>query len=184
MLYTFILSISIPNCKSIAHFLGPKWGVFYIQKHANYDVRFQSRFLLFLGVVRKNKWHHWIPEEKLVQMPALPPVRIRRYRLHASIHGRHPLSPEAKLVMHCGSCCDALWVTADAAAGAWPGAATTNTDLKPSVSDLFGYYSLPGPRNYSNQTWANYYGFQTVCKCPFWALLVTLVTDSNQAWAN
>ena len=30
----------------------------------------------------------------------------------------------------------------------------------------------------------NYYGFQTVCKCPFWALLVTLVTDSNQTWAN
>ena len=29
-----------------------------------------------------------------------------------------------------------------------------------------------------------YYGFQTVCKCPFWALLVTLVTDSNQTWAN
>ena len=31
---------------------------------------------------------------------------------------------------------------------------------------------------------AVYYGFQTVCKCPFWALLVTLVTDSNQTWAN
>ena len=30
----------------------------------------------------------------------------------------------------------------------------------------------------------NYYEFQTVCKCPFWALLVTLVTDSNQTWAN
>ena len=29
-----------------------------------------------------------------------------------------------------------------------------------------------------------YYGFQTVCKCPFWALLVTLVTGSNQTWAN
>ena len=29
-----------------------------------------------------------------------------------------------------------------------------------------------------------YYGFQTVCKCPFWALLVTLVTDPNQTWAN
>ena len=29
-----------------------------------------------------------------------------------------------------------------------------------------------------------YYGFQTVCKCPFWALLVTLVTDANQTWAN
>ena len=29
-----------------------------------------------------------------------------------------------------------------------------------------------------------YYGFQTVCKCPFWSLLVTLVTDSNQTWAN
>ena len=29
-----------------------------------------------------------------------------------------------------------------------------------------------------------YYGFQTACKCPFWALLVTLVTDSNQTWAN
>ena len=56
-------------------------------------------------------------------MPALPPVPIRRYRLHASIHGHHPLSPEAKLVMHCGSCCDALWVTADDAAGARPGAA-------------------------------------------------------------
>ena len=90
-------------------------GCFYLQKHTNYDVRFQSRLLLFLGVVRKNKWHHWIPEEKLVQMPVLPPVPIRRYRLHASIHGRHPLSPEAKLVMHCGSCCDALWITADAA---------------------------------------------------------------------
>ena len=64
---------------------------------------FNRGFLLFLGVVCKNKWHHWIPEEKLVQMPALPPVPVRRYRLHASIHGRHPLSPEAKLVMHCGS---------------------------------------------------------------------------------
>ena len=116
MFNTFIMSISIPNCKSIAHFLSPKWGVFYLQKHTNYDVRFQSRFLLFLGVVRKNKWHHWIPEEKLVQLPALPPAPIRHYRLHASIHGRHPLSPEAKLGMHCGSCCDALWVTADAAA--------------------------------------------------------------------
>ena len=30
----------------------------------------------------------------------------------------------------------------------------------------------------------HYYGFQTVCKCPFGALLVTLVTDSNQTWAN
>ena len=29
-----------------------------------------------------------------------------------------------------------------------------------------------------------YYGFQTVCKCPFWAFLVTLVTDSYQTWAN
>ena len=29
-----------------------------------------------------------------------------------------------------------------------------------------------------------YYGFQTVCKCPFWALLVTSATDSNQTWAN
>ena len=131
------MSISIPNCKSIAHFLSPKWGVFYLQKHTNYDVGFQSRFLLFLGVVRKNKWHHWIPEEKLVQMPALPPVPIRRYRLHASIHGRHPLSPEAKLVMHCGSCCDALWVTADAAAGARPGAAATTMDFRPREAPFF-----------------------------------------------
>ena len=106
-------------------FLTSKMDCFYLQKHTNYDVRFQPRFLLFLGVVRKNKWHHWIPEEKLVQMPVLPPVPIRRYRLHASIHGRHPLSPEAKLVMHCGSCSDALWVTADAAAGARPGAPAT-----------------------------------------------------------
>ena len=30
----------------------------------------------------------------------------------------------------------------------------------------------------------NYYGFQTICKCPFWALLVTMVTDSNQTCAN
>ena len=29
-----------------------------------------------------------------------------------------------------------------------------------------------------------YYGFQTVCKCPFRALLVTSATDSNQTWAN
>ena len=29
-----------------------------------------------------------------------------------------------------------------------------------------------------------YYGFQTVCKCPFRALLVILATDSNQSWAN
>ena len=29
-----------------------------------------------------------------------------------------------------------------------------------------------------------YYGFQTVCKCPFRALLVTRATDSNQTWAN
>ena len=53
MLYTFIVSISIPNCKSIAHFLSPKWGVLYLQKHTNYDVRFQSRFLLFLGSYAK-----------------------------------------------------------------------------------------------------------------------------------
>ena len=30
----------------------------------------------------------------------------------------------------------------------------------------------------------DYYEFQTVCKCPFWALLVTLVTDSYQTWAT
>ena len=29
-----------------------------------------------------------------------------------------------------------------------------------------------------------YYGFQTVCKCPFRALLVTRATDSNQTLAN
>ena len=29
-----------------------------------------------------------------------------------------------------------------------------------------------------------YYGFQTVCKCPFRALLVTSATDSNRTWAN
>ena len=29
-----------------------------------------------------------------------------------------------------------------------------------------------------------YYGFQTVCKCPFRAVLVTSATDSNQTWAN
>ena len=29
-----------------------------------------------------------------------------------------------------------------------------------------------------------YYGFQTVCKCPFRTLLVTMATDSNQTWAN
>ena len=75
-------------------------------------------------------------------MPALPPVPIRRYLLHASIHGRHPLSPEAKLVMHCGSCCDALWVTADAAAGARPGAAATTMDLKPREAPFFGDYFL------------------------------------------
>ena len=32
--------------------------------------------------------------------------------------------------------------------------------------------------------WLTYYGFQTVCKCPFRALLVTSATDSNQTWAN
>ena len=26
------------------------------------------RFFGLLGVVRKNKWHQWIPEQKLVQM--------------------------------------------------------------------------------------------------------------------
>ena len=70
-------------------------------------------------------------------MPALPPVPIRRYRLHAPIHGRHPLSPEAKLVMHCGSCCDALWVTADAAAGARPGAPATTVAAKPLETLIF-----------------------------------------------
>ena len=140
MLYTFIVSISIPNCKSIAHFLSPKWGVFYLQKHTNYDVRFQSRFLLFLGVVRKNKWHHWIPEEKLVQMPALPPVPIRRYRLHASIHGRHPLSPEAKLVMHCGSCCDALWARLEF----WPFSGPFRVQkIIFSFRKIFSQYSVP-----------------------------------------
>ena len=97
---------------------------------------------LFLGVVRKNKWHHWIPEERLVQMPALPPVPIRRYRLHASIHGRHPLSPEAKLVMHCGSCCDALWVTADAAADARPGAPATRWYKRVSRSRIGASWHL------------------------------------------
>ena len=29
-----------------------------------------------------------------------------------------------------------------------------------------------------------YYGFQTVCKCPFRALIVISATDSNQTWAN
>ena len=33
-------------------------------------------------------------------------------------------------------------------------------------------------------TFDNYYGFQTVCKCPFCASLVTLVTDCNQTWRN
>ena len=142
MLYTFIVLISIPNCKSIAHFLSPKWGIFYLQKLTNYDVRFQSRFVLFLGVVRKNKWHHWISKEKLVQMLALPPVPIRRYRLHASIHGRHPLSPKAKLVMHCGSCCDALWVTADAAAGARPGDPATRWYKRVSRSRIGASWHL------------------------------------------
>ena len=32
-----------------------KMGCFYLQKHTNYDVRFQTRFLLFLGVVRKKQ---------------------------------------------------------------------------------------------------------------------------------
>ena len=30
----------------------------------------------------------------------------------------------------------------------------------------------------------DYYGFQTVCKCPFRALLVTRATDFNQTSAN
>ena len=38
--------------------------------------------------------------------------------------------------------------------------------------------------NLGHSAFYNYYGFQTVCKCPFWSLLVTLVTDSNQTWAN
>ena len=151
MLYTFIVSISIPNFKSIAHFEVQNGVFFYLQKHTNYDARFQSRFLLFLGVVRKNKWHHWIPEGKLIQMPALPPVPIRRYRLHASIHGRHPLSPEAKLVMHCGSCCDALWVTADAAAGARPGAATTRWYKRVSRSRMRILFSNHSRWGFFNQ---------------------------------
>ena len=39
---------------------------------------------------------------------------------------------------------------------------------------------LPRPAEFTHA----YYGFQTVCKCPFWSLLVTLVTDSNQTLVN
>ena len=54
MLYTFIVSISIPNCKSIAHFLS-KMECFYLQKHTNYDVRFQSRFFFVISRGRTQK---------------------------------------------------------------------------------------------------------------------------------
>ena len=54
---------------------------------------------------------------------------------------------------------------------------------QPTTTNIKKRSTLP---NSSHLPWnaTNYYGFQTVCKCPFWALLVTLVTDSNQTWAN
>ena len=103
MLYTFIVPISIPNCKSIAHFLSPKWAVFYLQKHTNYDVRFQTRFLLFLGVVRKNKWHHWIPEEKTG--PDAGATACANSALPPSGFNTRPPSSQSR-----GQACDALWV--------------------------------------------------------------------------
>ena len=142
MSYIFIVSISIPNCKSIAHFLSPKWGVFLSPKA--YQLWRQISIAVFV-ISRGRTQKQMAPLDswgKLVQMPALPPVPIRRYRLHASIHGRHPLSPEAKLVMHCGSCCDALWVTADAAAGARPGAAATRWYKRVSRSRIGASWHL------------------------------------------
>ena len=48
-------------------------------------------------------------------------------------------------MMHCGSCCDALWVTADAAAGARPGAATF--DLNYELQLLKSNYDTQSPVN-------------------------------------
>ena len=44
----------------------PKWSVFVSEIMPIYDV-FLMRFLELLGVVRRNKWHHYIPEPKLVK---------------------------------------------------------------------------------------------------------------------
>ena len=43
-------------------------------------------------------------------------------------------------MMHCGLCCDALWVTADAAAGARPSAAATTMDFRSREALFFGDY--------------------------------------------
>ena len=65
----------------------------------------------------------------------------------------------------------------DNAVGPWP----LSRDQEPTT------FSLPHAvlqLNAYNLPQTTYYGFQTVCKCPFWELLVTSATDSNQTWAN
>ena len=66
-------------------------------------------------------------------------------------------------------------------AGAFHDRSTTpDTLISPILMRFGGRGYLACQKHWSQ----SYYGFQTVCKCPFWALLVTLVTDSNQTWAN
>ena len=47
----------------------PQMGCFCVQKGTKLQLQnFQMRFLGLLGVIHKNKWHQWIPEQKLVQI--------------------------------------------------------------------------------------------------------------------
>ena len=56
-------------------------------------------------------------------------------------------------------------------------------EIETVEAEKMGWIDLP--RGTSHLTFPNiYYGFQTVCKCPFRALLVTSATDSSQTWAN
>ena len=111
MLYTFIVSIGIPNCKSIVHFSSPKWGVLYLQKHTNYDVRFQSRFLLFLGFLRKNQmapldsWGKTGPDAGATACAnsALPPSCFNNTAAILSVQRSSLWCIVGRVVMHCGS---------------------------------------------------------------------------------
>ena len=64
------------------------------------------------------------------------------------------------------------------------GSARTDSRRAESARNPITSHVIFGDDSALNALTRTYYGFQTVCKCPFGALLVTLVTDSNQTWAN
>ena len=67
-----MVSIIVPivqNFKSICHFLTPNLDVVVFKGISKLHQVFNSDILRLLKVLRKTKWNHWIPEQKLVQIP-------------------------------------------------------------------------------------------------------------------